>query len=81
MYGYDVLWLPIIKVIILYSIYKYTTYNIYFNIKHASASTQKLNSHSRMFLLFTDGNLGDDSEEEGTVMLNLDSVAEEKPVR
>ena len=34
-----------------------------------------------MFLLFTDGNLGDDSEEEGTVMLNLDSVADEKPVR
>nr|XP_022322311.1 exosome complex component RRP45-like isoform X5 [Crassostrea virginica] len=29
----------------------------------------------------TDGNLGDDSEEEGTVMLNLDSVADEKPVR
>lgn len=56
-------------------------HTIYIVIYKTCISTQKLNSHSRMFLLFTDGNLGDDSEEEGTVMLNLDSVADEKPVR
>lgn len=34
-----------------------------------------------MFFVFLDGNLGDDSEEEGTVMLNLDQVCDEKPVK
>jgi hypothetical protein len=32
-------------------------------------------------VILSDGNLGDDSEEEGTVMLNLDEVRQEKPVR
>lgn len=31
--------------------------------------------------LTTDGNLGDDSDEEGTVMLNLDEVCDEKPIK
>lgn len=34
-----------------------------------------------VFFVFLDGNLGDDSEEEGTVMLNLDQVCDEKPVK
>lgn len=33
------------------------------------------------FGFFSDGNLGDDSEEEGIVMLNLDQVCDEKPVK
>lgn len=40
-----------------------------------------IKSFLRVFFVFLDGNLGDDSEEEGTVMLNLDQVCDEKPVK
>lgn len=39
------------------------------------------NTKLSVFFVFLDGNLGDDSEEEGTVMLNLDQVCDEKPVK
>lgn len=55
---------------------------IVYNVeKHHTIKKFFKNTKLSVFFVFLDGNLGDDSEEEGTVMLNLDQVCDEKPVK